>query len=106
MVLGNTGRMLLASFTAYLIGSLLNAYVMERMKKSLEKHLMARCVFSTLLGESIDAIIFITIAFVGTMPAASLAIMIVSQAIFKTGFEIVFYPITRKVINTIKGFAD
>lgn len=68
IVLGSTFRVLIASFTAYLIGSLVNAYVMVKLKKWSEKHLMFRCVMSTLIGETLDAIIFITVAFAFVMP--------------------------------------
>ena len=102
LTLGSTWRVLIASFAAYLVGSLVNAGVMVRMKERLQEHLMLRCVLSTLLGEGIDAIIFITIAFAGTMPWESLLIMIAAQAAFKTLFEVVFYPLTRVVIKKVE----
>lgn len=101
-VLGSTWRVLIASFAAYLVGSLVNAGIMVRMKERLREHLMLRCVLSTLLGEGIDAIIFITIAFAGTMPFETLLIMIAAQAAFKTLFEVVFYPLTRFVIKKVE----
>ena len=102
LTLGSTWRVLIASFAAYLVGSLVNAGVMVRMKERLREHLMLRCVLSTLLGEGIDAIIFITIAFAGTMPWESLLVMIAAQAAFKTAFEVVFYPLTRSVIKRVE----
>lgn len=105
-VLGSTWRLLLASFTAYLIGSIINAAVMVRMKAKSENRLMLRCVLSTLIGEGLDAVIFITIAFVGTMPLTDLLIMIAAQAAFKTLFEIVFYPLTRTTIKRINTLAE
>lgn len=105
-VLGSTWRLLLASFTAYLVGSFVNAFVMVRMKERLQKQLMLRCVLSTLIGEGLDALIFITIAFAGTMPLADLFIMVVAQAMFKTVFEIAFYPLTRITIKKINTLAE
>lgn len=102
MVLGSTGRMLVASFAAYLVGSLVNAYVMTALKKKLEKYLMFRCIASTAVGEGLDALIFITIAFYGTMPMADLVTMVVAQATFKTLFEVVFYPVTKQVIKRVE----
>ena len=101
-VLGSTWRILIASFAAYLVGSLVNAGIMVRLKAKLQQHLMFRCVLSTLVGEGIDAVIFITIAFAGTMPVETLLIMIAAQAAFKTLFEIVFYPLTRVVIKKVE----
>lgn len=100
--LGSTWRILIASFAAYLVGSLVNAGIMVRLKAKLQRHLMFRCVLSTLLGEGIDAVIFISIAFAGTMPVETLLIMIVAQAAFKTLFEVVFYPLTRVVIKKVE----
>lgn len=105
-VLGSTWRLLVASFAAYLVGSFVNAFVMVRMKERLQKQLMLRCVLSTLLGEGLDAFIFITIAFAGTMPLADLFTMVVAQAMFKTAFEIVFYPLTRVTIKKINTLAE
>lgn len=103
-ILGNTGRVLLASFIAYLVGSLLNSKVMVAMRDRAQngKGLFLRCITSTLVGETVDACIFISIAFFGTMDGKSLLTMIVSQAAFKVVYEIVIYPITRIVIGKLK----
>ena len=106
IVLGTTDRLLLASFAAYLVGSLINARVMVKMKERLQKHLMLRCVTSTLIGESIDAFVFVTIAFWGTMPLGSLLIMLIAQPTFKTLFEFAFYPLTRLTIKKAKALAE
>jgi uncharacterized integral membrane protein (TIGR00697 family) len=101
MVLSNSFRVLVASMVSYIIGSLANAKVMEKMKNG--KSLFNRCVLSTFIGEGLDALIFITIAFIGTMPLTSLLMMIVCQAMFKTAYEIVCYPVTRTLILKVKG---
>lgn len=103
-ILGNTGRVLCASFIAYIIGSTLNAKVLVAMRDKAEegKGLFWRCIFSTMVGESIDASIFITIAFIGTMSGADLVTMIVSQATFKIVYEIIVFPLTNVVIKKIK----
>jgi uncharacterized integral membrane protein (TIGR00697 family) len=106
MTLGTTGRILLASVAAYLVGSLINAKIMEVMKERLQDYLMARCVTSTLVGEGLDALVFITIAFAGTMPITDLLIMIIAQATFKTVFEVIFYPITKQVIKRANALED
>ena len=106
IVLGNTPRLLIASLAAYLVGSLVNAKVMEVMKARKENALMLRCVTSTLFGETIDAALFIGIAFFGTMPLSALLLMVATQAAFKTVYEIVVYPITRKVITTVKALPE
>ncbi len=106
LVLGNTPRILLASFTAYIIGSLVNAKIMEYLKLKFENKLMFRCVVSTIAGESLDALIFITIAFLGTMSMNNLITMIIAQATFKVLFEVIFYPFTKLVISKVKLLKD
>lgn len=105
-VLGSTPRLLAASMTAYLVGSLANAKIMEAMKKISEHRLMFRCVTSTLVGETLDACLFIGIAFAGTMPLNALLGMIVAQATFKTIYEVAVYPITRKVIMAARNLPE
>ena len=103
IVLGSTFRLLVASFLAYLVGSLVNAKLMVYLKKWDEDKLFVRCILSTLFGEGLDAIIFITIGFLGTMPVEALLLMIVAQALFKTIYEIIVYPLTRHVIDRVKA---
>lgn len=103
IVLGSTARLLIASFIAYLVGSLVNAKLMIYLKKWDEEKLFFRCIVSTLFGEGLDALIFITIGFFGTMPTEALFVMIVVQALFKTVYEIIVYPLTRYVIGSVKA---
>lgn len=102
LVLSNSFRVVIASLFAYLIGSLTNSIIMVKLKEKCKNSLMFRCVISTLFGETIDAIIFISIAFFGTMPLKALMIMILSQAIFKTAYEIIVFPFTNIIIKNIK----
>jgi hypothetical protein len=103
VVLGSTLRLLIASFVAYLVGSIVNAKLMVYLKKWDEDKLFFRCIVSTLFGEGLDAAFFITIGFLGTMPIDALVLMIVAQALFKTVYEIIVYPLTRYVIGTVKA---
>lgn len=106
VVLGSTFRLLVASFVAYLVGSLVNAKMMVVLKKWDEDKLFLRCILSTLFGEGLDALIFITIGFLGTMPMEALVLMIVAQALFKTVYEIIVYPLTRHVIDSVKALPN
>lgn len=100
IVLGNTLKPLIASVLAYLVGSFVNAKVMDTLRN--HKNLMLRCVFSTLFGETIDATIFISIMFIGIMDFKVVCTMIVTQAVVKTLYEIIVFPVTREVIRKIK----
>ena len=63
IVLGSTPRLLLASFSAYLVGSLVNAKMMVYLKSWDEDKLFFRCIASTFFGEGLDAVVFISIGF-------------------------------------------
>ena len=93
----------LASLTAFLVGSFLNAYVMSKMKlASGGKNFSLRAITSTLVGESADSMIFFPVAFGGLMPAGELIKMMVIQAVLKTLYEIIILPVTIRVVNYIK----
>ena len=106
VVLGSTFRLLVASFAAYLAGSIVNAKMMVKLKGWDEDRLFLRCILSTLFGEGLDAVIFIFIGFWGTMPLDALLLMIAAQALFKTVYEIIVYPLTRYVIGAVKGLPE
>lgn len=106
IVLGSTFRLLIAGFVAYIVGSLVNARLMVYLKKWDEEKLFVRCILSTLFGEGMDALIFITIGFFGTMPTDALIVMIVAQALFKTAYEIIVYPLTKVVIVRVRELPD
>lgn len=102
-VLGFTPRLLIASFTAYLIGTNVNAWVLVQVKKLTKaKYLWVRTISSTIVGESIDSIIFITIAFYGIIPTAALPSMIFAQAAFKIIYEILATPFTYLIVGYVK----
>jgi uncharacterized integral membrane protein (TIGR00697 family) len=101
---GSSPRFLLASLSAFLVGSLINARIMTVMKTTDKsgRRLFLRCIASTLAGEALDSSIFITIGFIGSMPLADMLTMIAAQMIFKTVYEIIMYPVTSSVIERLK----
>ena len=102
-VLGNTPRIVIASLSAYLIGSFLNAFVMSRMKVLTKGNgFSGRAIASTLVGESADSLIFISIAFAGVYSIGVLVTMIFTQAMLKTVYEILILPVTIWVVNSVK----
>jgi uncharacterized integral membrane protein (TIGR00697 family) len=103
IILGSTPRIITASLLAYLVGSFLNAYVMSRVKVLMKgKDFSVRAILSTLIGETADSMIFITIAFVGNLPINILVVMIFTQACFKTVYEIIILPFTILIVKWIK----
>lgn len=106
IVLGSTLRLLIAGFIAYIVGSLVNAKLMTYLKKWDEDKLFFRCIMSTLFGESLDALLYITLGFFGTMPTDALIAMVFVQAIVKTVYEIIVYPLTKYVIVRVKALPE
>ena len=102
-ILGTTPRMFVASLSAMLIGSLSNAFTLNVIKKMTNgKYLWMRTIGSTIIGELLDTLIFVLIAFIGIIPSSSIITMIISQYFWKVGYETIATPITYKVINYYK----
>ena len=102
-VLGGSWRILAASFLAYLVGSFMNAAIMSKMKvKTAGKYLMLRAVSSTLVGELLDSIIFVSIAFMFIYDFKAIVVMVITQTVLKTVYEIVAFPVTKVVIKKVK----
>ena len=103
LVLGNTERISLASFVAFLIGSFLNAMVMSKMKLFQKgRNFSLRAVVSTLVGEGADSLVFFTIAFAGVIPNKDLMTLILTQTAMKTGYEILVLPLTNVIVKWVK----
>lgn len=102
-IFGMAPRIAIASLIAFLIGSFLNAYVMSKMKVASQgKNFSLRAIVSTLIGESADSLIFFPIAFLGMIPPKELLILIGTQAVLKSLYEIIILPVTIQVVKYIK----
>jgi len=102
-ILGFTPRLLVASFIAYLAGEFLNSFVLAKLKvKTQGRFLWLRTISSTLVGEGVDSLIFISIAFYGIFGPADLGKAILSQWSFKVVYEILATPLTYLVVGWLK----
>ncbi len=100
-ILGYTPRLLLASFSGYLVGEFVNSIVMARMKiLTRGRRLWSRTIGSTIIGQGLDTVIFITIAFIGTPSFAP--VMILNHWLAKIGIEVMATPLTYLVVNSLK----
>ena len=101
--MGTTPRVAIASFAGYLFGEFSNSIILSRMKVATKgKNLWMRTIFSTVVGEGLDSVIFIMISFWGTMDNSVVGQMILFQYLFKVGYEILFTPVTYLVVKKIK----
>ena len=103
LVLGNTLRITLASFAAFLVGSFLNAYVMSKMKiLQRGRGFSIRAVVSTLIGEGADSIVFFTLAFYAIIPTKDMLVLVATQTAMKTAYEIIILPLTNVIVKRVK----
>ncbi len=105
LVFGAVPRILAASFTAFICGSMVNAYVMSRMKLrsgGSGKGFSLRAIVSTVLGEGTDSAIFFPIAFGGVLPWSTVLTLILTQTLLKTLYEVMILPVTLKVVAHLR----
>jgi uncharacterized integral membrane protein (TIGR00697 family) len=102
-ILGFTPRLLLASFIAYLAGEFVNAFILAKMKILTQgQYLWTRTIGSTLIGQGIDSLLFISIAFYGVLPSSVLVSAILAQWLVKSIYEALATPLTYLVVNALK----
>lgn len=96
-------RIVLASIVAYFAGEYSNSVVLSKMKVITGgKHLWARTIGSTLVGEFLDSGLFVAIAFLGIYPLPVLIVMALSNYLFKTLIEACFTPATYLIVGYVK----
>lgn len=101
-VLGQTWRLVGASFAAFLVGEFANSVVLSRMKVATNgRFLWTRTIGSTIVGEGLDSALFITLAFSG-QTGIELWPLIWKQWAFKVGFEVLATPLTYAVVTALK----
>lgn len=102
-IFGLAPRVAAASFAAFIIGSFVNAYVMSKMKVSSKgRNFSFRAILSTIFGELADSVIFFPLALGGVVPNSELPVLILSQIVLKTAYEIVVLPVTIRVVRYTK----
>lgn len=99
-VLGTTWRIFLASLAAYLVGELVNAFVLAKMKLATRgRFLWTRTIGSTVVGQGFDSLIFVTVAFAGTAPLLD---PILTTWAIKVAYESAATPLTYAIVGYLK----
>jgi len=102
-ILGQTPRIVTASLIAYFAGEFSNSFVLAKMKILTKgKWLFTRTIGSTIIGEGVDTIIFVIIAFLGVYTNSLVLLIIISNYVFKVSLEIIFTPLTYKIVGFLK----
>ncbi|MEE9583662.1 MAG: queuosine precursor transporter [Dehalococcoidales bacterium] len=100
-ILGYTPRLLVASFSGYLVGEFANSFILAKMKLLTQgRWLWMRTIGSTVVGQGLDTSIFITLAFIGTPVFAP--VMILHHWLAKTAVEALATPATYAAVGFLK----
>ena len=102
-VLGFVPRIVAASVLGFLVGQLLNAYVLVWIKKrTREGKLWARLLGSTVVGELADTVVFCTVAFYGVITGGDFLTYVLFGFLYKTAVEVILLPVTYRIIAFVK----
>ena len=103
VIFGAVPRIFAASFIAFLCGSMVNAYVMSRLKvASGGRRFSLRAIISSLWGEGVDSVIFFPIAFGGILAWSEIGTLIITQTLLKTAYEIIILPVTLRAVRFLR----
>ena len=106
VILGATPRIILGCFLAFLCGEYANSIVLSKMKYRArgEKGFSQakRFVMSTLVGEALDSVIFMSVAFGGIFPTNDLIKTAVTIYVFKVVYEVLALPISMRAAEWVK----
>lgn len=101
-ILGQAWRIVAASFVAFLAGEFSNSIVLSRLKLITNgRFLWLRTISSTVVGQGLDSVLFVTIAFAGT-GVPELHVLIWETWVFKVAFEVLATPLTYAVVTFLK----
>ncbi len=100
----STGGIVLASLSAYLVGEFTNSVILAKMKVATKgKWLWSRTIGSTLVGEAVDSLIFISVASLfGVFPWEIFWTLVVTNYIFKVSIEVLMTPATYWIVGKLK----
>jgi uncharacterized integral membrane protein (TIGR00697 family) len=102
-VFGNTWRIVAGSIMAFWCGSMVNAYVLAKLKIATSgRFLWLRTIGSTAAGEMIDSGLFYVLAFYGIWPTEQVINVAITQYFLKTGWEVIATPLTYQIVNFLK----
>jgi hypothetical protein len=102
---GSTWRIVAASMVAYFCGEFVNSFVLAKMKiATAGRWLWMRTIGSTVAGEAVDSALFYPLAFyaTGIIPDDKLPLVMLAQFVTKVSVEIIFTPLTYKIVNALK----
>lgn len=100
----SSGGIVLASLSGYWSGEFSNSFVLAKMKiLTRGRWLWMRTIGSTIVGELVDTMVFITVASLfRVFPWSLFVTLVLTNYIFKCSVEAVMTPVTYAVVNWLK----
>lgn len=102
----SSGAIVIASLAAYWAGEFSNSFVLAKMKiLTRGRWLWTRTIGSTLIGEGVDTLLFVSIATLLLVPGFSPDIwfsLVLTNYLFKVAIEALMTPVTYRIVNALK----
>lgn len=100
----STGGIVLGSLAGYWCGEFTNSVVLARMKVLTEgRWLWTRTIGSTIVGELVDTVVFVSVASLfGVFPWSLFLTLTVTNYLFKVAVEAMMTPLTYAAVNGLK----
>jgi len=100
-ILGYAPRLLAASVCGYIAGEFANSFVLAKMKIVTHgRWLWSRTISSTVIGQGLDTLLFIILAYIGT--SSFVPLMILYHWLAKVAIEAAATPFTYAMVNFLK----
>jgi uncharacterized integral membrane protein (TIGR00697 family) len=105
-VVGSYTQLIVAGMAGFVVGQTLNAWTLVRIKaRTRERHLWARLLGSSAVGQFGDTLVFCAIAApaIGISSAGDFVTYVAIGWLYKTAVEVVLLPVTYRVIGHVKS---
>lgn len=102
-ILNQVPRIVVASILAYWSGEFCNSYVLARSKVRTEgRGMWLRFITSTMAGQAVDTVVFMSVAFLGVYPASEMLTLFISSWVFKVLWELIALPASVPFVHWLK----
>lgn len=103
-ILGSVPRLILGSMIAYLVSQNIDVAIFHILRHlTNRRHLWLRNTASTMISQSADTVLFISIAFLGSVPINVLWNMMATQYFFKVGIALADTPLVYALVASIRS---
>ncbi len=108
IIFGYAPRIVAASLIGFLVGEIVNAWAMEKIKGVTGgRHMWMRTIGSSAIGHLLDTVLFVVIAFAGTTPVSALVSMILIQYVAKLLIEVLGgTPLAYGLVAKIRQYCE